>query len=37
VLRDRLASALAGPHVVALEVTVSESPGQGASVRIDLG
>ena len=36
VLRDRLASVLAGPHVVALEVTVSESPGQGASCTIPM-
>lgn len=36
-LRDRLATILAAPHVTALEVTVEESPGQGASCRLDRG
>ena len=35
-LRDRLASELAGAHVRALEITVEESPGQGASCMLPL-
>src|SRR5690606_38850937 len=35
-LRDKIA-ALAAPHVRALEVTIEESPGQGASCTIALG
>ena len=35
-LRERLAGALAGPHVHALEITVDENPGQGASTRLAL-
>ena len=35
-LRDRLAAELAAPHVRALEVTVEESPGQGASCTLPL-
>jgi 6-pyruvoyltetrahydropterin/6-carboxytetrahydropterin synthase len=36
VLRDQLA-ALAAPHARALEVTIEESPGQGASCTVVLG
>ena len=35
-LRDRLAGVLAAPHVLALEVTVSESPGQGSTCAMSL-
>lgn len=35
-LRERLATELAAPHVLALEVTVEESPGQGASCTLAL-
>jgi 6-pyruvoyltetrahydropterin/6-carboxytetrahydropterin synthase len=35
-LRDRLSAVLAPPHVVALEVTCDESPGQGAACRVAL-
>ena len=35
-LRDRLAAELAAPHVRALEVTVDESPGQGASCTLPI-
>jgi 6-pyruvoyltetrahydropterin/6-carboxytetrahydropterin synthase len=35
-LRVRLADVLARPHVRALEVTVTESPGQGASCTIEI-
>ncbi len=36
VLRDRLAGELVRPHVVAIEVTVEESPGQGATCILPL-
>jgi 6-pyruvoyltetrahydropterin/6-carboxytetrahydropterin synthase len=36
VLRDRLTAELSGSHVRALEVTVEESPGQGASCTLPL-
>jgi 6-pyruvoyltetrahydropterin/6-carboxytetrahydropterin synthase len=35
-LSERLASILAPPHVLGLECTVEESPGQGASCYLDL-
>ncbi len=35
-LRERLATELAGPHVRAIEITVEESPGQGASCTLPL-
>src|SRR5688572_12089779 len=35
-LLERLAGALAAPHVLGLEATVSESPGQGASCYVEL-
>ena len=35
-LRDRLAADLSGSHVRGLEVTVEESPGQGASCMLPL-
>lgn len=36
-LRRKLASILSAPHVRSLEVTVSESPGQGATALLRLG
>jgi 6-pyruvoyltetrahydropterin/6-carboxytetrahydropterin synthase len=35
-LHARLATVLAAPHILALEVTCEESPGQGATCTIDL-
>jgi 6-pyruvoyltetrahydropterin/6-carboxytetrahydropterin synthase len=35
-LAERLTVTLAAPHIRALEVTVSESPGQGASCKVTL-
>jgi hypothetical protein len=37
VLKGKLASVLALPHVRTLEVTISESPGQGATAMMRLG
>ena len=36
ILRERLATELSGAHVRALEITVEESPGQGASCTLPL-
>lgn len=36
-LKEKLAAILALPHVRSLEVTVAESPGQGATARLQLG
>lgn len=36
-LRRRLATTLAAPHVRSLEVTIAESPGQGATAILRLG
>ena len=35
-LRERLATELSGGHVRAIEITVEESPGQGASCTLEL-